>query len=247
MTALESAPLADREPGFRRAMGYEWAAFRTLRSNWVLMAAALVVQLLLTVVAHDSRDHGDITFDKVLSVGWLFGALVAALGVNAFGTEYRYRTITTTVLTMRSRVRVLLAKMGVVAAAAAVTEVVVLAASWLVLALLLGAAPTVSTSLLLGTGVVVYTALMTLIGLALAVLLHGSVPPIAMLVVWPEVEMFLINRLDLPQWLLTVLQPFHSARRLISETPEWPHVLPMLALAAVLLGAAAIVLTRRDV
>ncbi|MEB3365803.1 hypothetical protein [Saccharopolyspora mangrovi] len=232
--------------GVRRALGYEWAAFRTLRSNWVLMGSALVVQLLLTFVAHDSRDHGDITFAKVLSVGWLFVALVAALGVNAFGTEYRYRTITTTVLTARLRGRVLLAKAIVATAAAVVTEVVVLSASWLLLAVL-GAAPTVSTSLLSGTGVLVYAALMTLIGLALAVLLHGSVLPIAVLVVWPEIEMFLINRLDLPEWLHAVLQPCYSARRLISESPEWPGALPMLGLAAVLLGAAGIVLNRRDV
>jgi hypothetical protein len=246
-TTLEARPQADRAPGFGRALAYEWAAFRTVRSNWLLIGAALLVQLLLTAFAHDSRDHGDVTFDKVLSVGWLFGALVGALGVNSFGTEYRFRTITTTVLTARSRTRVLLAKIAVVTAVAVATEIAVLAASWLVLAVFFAAAPTVSSSLVMSTGVVVYTALMTLIGLALAALLHGSVVPIAFLVVWPEVELLLINRLDLPEWLLVVLQPFYSARRLISETPEWPHVLPMLGLAAVLLGAAGIVLTRRDV
>ncbi|RRO15735.1 hypothetical protein EIL87_17185 [Saccharopolyspora rhizosphaerae] len=233
--------------GVRRALAYEWSAFKTARSNWVLVGAALVVQLLLTVVAHHSGEHGDITFDKVLSVGWLFAALVAALGVNSFGTEYRYRTISTTVLVAGSRLRVLLAKAVVVTAAAAVTEVVVVSASWVVLATALGAAPTVSTSLAMGTGVVVYAVLLTLIGLALGVLLHGSVLPIAMLVVWPQVEMFLINQLDLPQWLHVVLQPCYSARQLISESPDWPGVLPMLGLSAVLLGAAGIVLSRRDV
>ncbi|WP_168585869.1 ATP-binding protein [Saccharopolyspora sp. ASAGF58] len=70
-------------------------------------------------------------FDKVLSVAWVFGAFIAALGVNAFGTEYRYGTITTTLLTVRPRASVLLAKMITVAVAAIVTEAVVLAASWL--------------------------------------------------------------------------------------------------------------------
>lgn len=247
MTTLAARPQTDSTSAGLRAVQYEWAAFRTVRSNWVLMGAALLVQLLLTVFAHDPRDHGDVTFDKVISVAWIFGALVGALGVNAFGNEYRYRTITTTVLTARSRLRVLWAKVAVVAIAAIATETVVLSASWLVLAVFMGAAPTASVSLLMGTGAVIYTTLMTLVGLALAVLLHGSVVPIAFLVVWPEVEMLLINRLDLPEWLLVVLQPFYSARQLISETPEWPHALPMLGLAAVLLGAAGVVLTRRDV
>ncbi|WP_406692472.1 ABC transporter permease [Saccharopolyspora sp. ID03-671] len=247
MRTLEAQPLADRSAGFGRSLGYEWAAFRSLRSNWVLMGSAVVVQLLLTIVAHDGRDTGDITFDKVLSVAWLFTVLVAALGVNAFGTEYRHRTIVTTVLTARSRTHVLLAKAVVVTSAAIVTECAVLASSWLVLAGMFGAAPTVSTSLALGSGAVVYTALATLVGLGLAVLLHGSITPIAMLVVWPQIEMFLINRLDLPEWLLTVLHPFYSARQLINDSPEWPGALPLLGLAAVLLGASAIVLTRRDV
>ncbi|MEU5852538.1 ABC transporter permease [Saccharopolyspora shandongensis] len=245
-TSRVALPPADRAPGFRRALGYEWTAFRTLRSNWMLMGAALVVQILLTAVAHDPRDHGDITFDKVLSVAYIFGTLVAALGVNAFGTEYRYGTITTTSLTVRPRARVLLAKMITVAVAAIVTEAVVLAASWLVLAVFFGAPPTPSTSLLLGTGFVLYIALITLIGLALAGLVRGSVLPIAVLVVWPQMEMFLINRLDLPPALLTALEPFYSASRLVSATPEWHLVLPLLVLSVVLLGAAAVALTRRD-
>lgn len=239
-------PPADRAPGFQRALGYEWISFRTLRANWVLMGSALVVQILLTVLAHDSRDHGDITFDKVLSVAWVFGALIAALGINAFGTEYRYRTITTTVLTVRPRAHVLLAKMITVAVAAIVTEAVLLAASWLVLAVFLGAPPTPSTSLTVGTGLAVYIALITLIGLALAGLVRGSVLPIAALVVWPQMEMLLINRLDLPPALRTVLEPFYSARQLASAMPEWHLVLPLLVLAVVFLGATAVSLTRRD-
>ncbi|MGI8309129.1 hypothetical protein [Saccharopolyspora hattusasensis] len=137
----------------------------------------------------------------------------------------------------------LLAKMITVAVAAIVTEAVVLAASWLVLAVFFGAPPTPSTSLLLGTGFVMDIALITLIGLALAGLVRGSVLPIAVLVVWPQMEMFLINRLDLPPALLTALEPFYSARRLVSATPEWHLVL--LVLSVVLLGAAAVALTRR--
>ncbi|MFC7341512.1 ABC transporter permease [Saccharopolyspora griseoalba] len=239
-------PPADRAPGFGRALAYELAAFRTVRANWALMAAALVIQVLLTAFAHDSRDHGDITFEKTLSVAWVFSALIAALGVNAFGTEYRYRTIITTALTVRSRAHVLLAKAITVVVAAVVAQAVALAASWLVLAVLLGAAPTVPTSLALGTGMLCYIALVTLIGLALAGLVRGSVLPIGLLVVWPEVEMFLINRLDLPRPLLTALEPFYSARSLIAPDPDWPMVLPMLVLAAVLLGATALVLSRRD-
>ncbi|SFS51056.1 ABC transporter permease [Saccharopolyspora flava] len=247
MTTLEEQPSTDRSPGFARSLRYEWAAFRSLRSNWALMGSAVVVHLLLTIVAHDSHDTGDITFNKVMSVAWLFTVLVGALGVNAFGTEYRYRTIVTTMLTARSRTHVLLAKAVVVTAAAIVAECAALASSWLVLAGMFGAAPTVSTSLVQGAGAVVYAVLVTLIGLGLAVLLHGSITPIALLVVWPQIEMFLINRLDLPEWLLFVLHPFYSARQLISDSPAWPGTLPMLGLAAVLLGASAVVLNRRDV
>lgn len=245
-TSRVTLPPADRAPGLRRALGYEWAAFRTLRSNWLLIGAALVIQVLITALAHDSRDHGDVTFDKALSILWIFGALIAALGVNAIGTEYRYRTIITTVLTVRPRTLVLLAKTIMVAVVAIVTEAVALALAWLVVAGAFGAPPTPSTSLLLGNGLVVYTALITLIGLALAALVRGSVLPIAALVVWPQLELFLINRLDLSPALLTALQPFRSARRLVSESPEWAQVLPLLALTAVLLGAAALTLARRD-
>lgn len=244
-TSRVTLPPADRAPGLWHALGYEWAAFRTLRSNWLLIGAALVIQVLLTALAHDSRDHGDVTFDKSLSILWIFGVLIAALGVNAIGTEYRYRTIIT-LLTVRPRMHVLLAKTITVAVVAIVTEAAALMMSWLLIAGVFGAPPTPSTSLLLANGLVVYTALITLIGLALAALVRGSVLPIAALVVWPQLELFLINRLDLSPALLTVLQPFYSARRLVSDSPEWAQVLPLLVLTAVLLGAAALTLARRD-
>ncbi|MCI2419267.1 hypothetical protein MOQ72_17615 [Saccharopolyspora sp. K220] len=57
-TSRVALPPADRAPGFRRALGYEWTSFRTLLSNWVLMWSALVVQILLTVVAHNPPDNG---------------------------------------------------------------------------------------------------------------------------------------------------------------------------------------------
>lgn len=246
-TVARRAPLppAARAPGFSRALAYEWAAMRTMRSNWLLIGAAVVLQVLLTVLGHDSRDTGDITFEKVAGVMWLFVPIIAAIGVNSFGAEYRYRTITTTVLTVRPRAHVLLAKACTVGVVALIAQAMLLAVSWLVLALS-GAVPTVPTTLVIGVGALVYAVLTALIGLALAGLVRAAVLPIALLVVWPQIEMFLINRLELPEWVLVALEPFYSARRLITTDPQWHLGLPMLVLAAILLGAAAVLLTRRD-
>lgn len=238
-------PPPDRAPGFPRALRYEWTAFRTLRSNWALLGTALVLQVLVTVLAHHSGDSGQLVFKKALSVTTVLGILVAATGVNAFGLEYRRRTIVTTVLTLRSRRHVLLAKTVTAGVVALVAEAVLAAASWSTDAVLFGTPPeNISETLATGAGAVVYVALCSLVGLALAGILRGSALPIALLAIWPEVELLLVDRLNLPPALQHAVEPFSSAR--FATTTHWSMVLPLLVLAVVLLIGAGVSLTRRD-
>jgi len=81
----------------------EWIKFSSIRSNFVLLAIGLALNLLAVITA--TATFGRETFGSVpdttvenrislLSSGSLFwGLLVAIVGILAFGTEYRHKTI----------------------------------------------------------------------------------------------------------------------------------------------------------
>ncbi|MFB7510218.1 hypothetical protein [Streptomyces broussonetiae] len=65
---------------------------RTLRSTWVLSGLVVLLQLCFALADGRTGSTGTEQFIKGLSLMPLLTAvLIAALGVNTFGMEYRHR------------------------------------------------------------------------------------------------------------------------------------------------------------
>ncbi|WP_439379839.1 hypothetical protein [Amycolatopsis lexingtonensis] len=101
----------------KHALAYEWFRVRSLRSTWLLLAAAGVIQFASGLYWGLKRDLG--TLDALTSAFGLadrVGALlIAAAGVAAFGLDHQHGTWATTRLVLRSPVRIVAARGLVVA------------------------------------------------------------------------------------------------------------------------------------
>lgn len=96
----------------KNAVAYEWIRARSLRSTWLLLLAAGVLQFASGLYWGLKRDLGDLdaftsSFGLVARLGAL---LVAAVGVAAFGLDFQHGTLATTRLVLRSPVRIVAAR-----------------------------------------------------------------------------------------------------------------------------------------
>ena len=212
------------------ALRYEWVRVRTVRSTWVLSAAALLAAVLVSLAlglnptsgaGSDGPQPGGVRGDQeafamvLTAPAQLSPLLMGLLGAFAFGHEYRYGTIRSTLAALPRRRVVATAKVLVVALwAAAVASVGVALAA--VAALLvrggrygpevsLTAGPTPRVAL----GVVLYVVLSALIGLALGWLFRNIPAAVTLLLVVPLiVEPILRGLLS-----LSVLEPISGVGR----------------------------------
>ncbi|MEU0790503.1 hypothetical protein ABZ342_10570 [Amycolatopsis sp. NPDC005961] len=93
----------------KHALAYEWVRARSLRSTWLLLAAAGVPQFASGLYWGLKRDLGAFTsaFGPAARLGAL---LVAAIGIAAFGLDRRHGTLATTRLVLRSPARIVAAR-----------------------------------------------------------------------------------------------------------------------------------------
>ncbi|MEU6221952.1 hypothetical protein ABZ845_31310 [Streptomyces sp. NPDC047022] len=229
------------------ALRYAWAGLRTLSSTWVLTGLVVLLQLCFALADNRTGSTGTEQFTKGLTLMPVLTAVpVAALGVNAFGMEYRHRTITTTVLTLRSRAWIVAAKALVVAALGAVTAGVAAAVDYLGVLTIGRTVPDSGRALAAAGATVLYVALTGLVGLALAGLTRNAVAALSIVVLWPAVlEPLLTAALELD----TRVVPFAAAKQL-AEAGSGAHgyeALPLVALTALLLAGSTLALSRRDV
>ncbi|GAA4669648.1 MULTISPECIES: hypothetical protein [Amycolatopsis] len=96
----------------KHALAYEWVRARSLRSTWLLLAAAGALHFASGLYWGLKRDLGELdAFTSAFGVVDRLGALlVAALGVAAFGLDHEHGTLTTTRLVLRSPVRIVTAR-----------------------------------------------------------------------------------------------------------------------------------------
>ena len=234
----------------------EFLKLRTTRGPWLTIG----IEVLLVIVgvsglASRGLDASDPQQVQLLFAHAGLAAFVTLIfGIGAFGTEYRYKTITDTYLTTPDRRRVMLAKVATYALAGLAFGVVT-AATALAAAAAWGAADGVSLDLLgneawltLG-GAVAWNVLFAVIGVGLGALLPNQSTAIAVALTWIALVEGLVAQLlgGLAEWL-----PLSAARALGNAPAQ--DLLPQLGGGAVLAGyavllviAAAAVSARRDV
>jgi ABC-2 type transport system permease protein len=230
-----------------------------LRTTWgplMLLSIELVLVVIgVSGLAWRGLDPSDPTLvERLLGHAGLAALVTLILGIGAFGTEYRYKTITDTFLATPARNRVLVAKVvaygavGVAFGVASAATALVATAAW-------AAAGGVSLDLMqdatwltLG-GTIVENGLFAIIGVALGTLMPNLATAIAVALLWIATVEGLVAQLigDLGKWL-----PMASGRAL-SNSPA-PDLLPQLegglvlaAYAVPLVIAAAVITARRDV
>jgi hypothetical protein len=124
---VESQPVTTR-----RAIASEWIKFRTLRSSWAVLGAAVLSMLILgLVVAYNTRhlsanlQPNDIVASSTLQGYYLAQLLIGALGVLFVTGEYSTGMIRSTLAAVPRRVPVLVAKLTIFGAVTAISMIVV--------------------------------------------------------------------------------------------------------------------------
>lgn len=249
----------------RRVIRSETIKFRTLRSSWAVLAAAIAGMIVIgLIVAYNTRrlspglQPDDLTVSATLQGYYLGQLLVGALGVLFVSGEYSTGMIRSTFAAVPARTPVLLAKAIVFTVAAAVTMIVVSVVAFLAAQALIGHYRTGyslsdpgALRVVLGTGI--YLTTVGLIGGALAWIVRSTpgslVAYFALVLVLPVLFGNVLGTWgkDIAQYL-----PSEAGRSFVSGMRE-PHTLgPWTGLAVLLawtiaLGLiAAVQLRRRD-
>ncbi|WP_206784872.1 hypothetical protein [Amycolatopsis sp. MtRt-6] len=93
----------------KRALAYEWARARSLRSTWLLVTAAGVLQFASGLYWGIQHDPG--AFVAALGLAGKLGALLlAAVGIASFAADHQHGTLATTRLVLRSPARIVAAR-----------------------------------------------------------------------------------------------------------------------------------------
>ncbi|WP_370948574.1 hypothetical protein AB5J62_13610 [Amycolatopsis sp. cg5] len=229
-----------------KALAYEWFRVRSLRSTWVLLLSAGVVQFASGLYWGLKRDLGDLdAFVSSFGLTARLGALlVAAVGVCAFGLDYQHGTIATTRLVVRAPGRI-------VGARALVTGGLGLLAGVLMVVLagagVLAGGGTLPADAARGAaaagGVVLLTVLSGLAGVALGGLLRHTAAGLGVFAVWTLIaETILGAVVKVPMTAL----PFNGTALLSTGASGWTGPLVFAALVAAALTATKFTLARRD-
>ncbi|MEC3918341.1 ABC transporter permease [Nocardia sp. CDC160] len=230
------------------AIRYELTRLATVRSTWVLLAVGLALQGFIAYLSA-SRDYATPAEQFVASIHGLplvLAALFAtAVAVNAFGHEYRYGTITTTMLTVRRPGRVMAAKALTVGGLSALYGAALVGITVLVQGLVSTMPREMSHTVWAFAAVPVYVTLAALSGLGVAALTRNATVAMVAAVAFPTV----VEVGGVLAGLSSKLMPFLSAGQAVQPGTGNPVLLmlPLFALTAGLLSAGVVLLARRDV
>lgn len=262
----------------RAALGYEWARTRTVRSTWWLFGCSLVASALTAwgyagvltgMISGGLPVNGREAAVFVVSKASTAPIAAGVLGIFAVGPEYRYATMTTTLLVTPRRTVAFAAKAVVVGCFSMALAVASAAAAWLVAIGMLGGK--LRFSLGLGDLVQLHGALLLLVvgwglvGLGVATVVRSQLLSLGAILAVPFVVEPGIRGVGMvtgQPWLLKAAGylPFAAGSAMADVTrgvsgtvlaAGSAHVAPALAacvflLTVTALGAAAVVNFRRQ-
>jgi ABC-2 type transport system permease protein len=240
-----------------RLIGSEALKLRTVRTVWLLLAAAqvlIVAGISAVVVGGNDLSSPDVQVVAIGHVG-LMSLLSLILGITAVAGEYRHKTITDTYLGSPHRGEVVVAKLAVYSATSVVfglinlTTAVVTTQIW---CWAKGFTFHLANDDLWRTaaGSVLWTVTFTAIGVGVGALLRNLAAAVAVTLAWLALVEGILSQLigGLGRWL-----PYASGSALnnlptaATGLPQWGAALVLVGYAALFALVATSVTVRRDV
>lgn len=177
--------------------------------------------------------------------------IFGVLGVQAIGQEYRFNTIRPTFTAAPHRIRVLVAKLVVVAAACSVVAIAMTALCWLVGTVMLDAFSVDGVDQRIAFGIVAFSALWTMAGMGVGSIVRQPIAGIMILLGYSLIAESLLGAVvDSTQKWLPVANGLQMTYRDEGGGPELMSVaaggLYFAAFCAVLWAIGAYLVNRRD-
>jgi ABC-2 type transport system permease protein len=229
----------------------------TVRSGWLLLAAAQVV--IVAGVSGLMVSRADATSptaqrEAVAHIG-LVSLFTLVLGILAVAGEYRHRTISDAYLSTPRRYRVVLAKLGVYTSAGVVFGVVAAGTALITSAVWLSAK---GSSLDLSSwdlwrtvlGGIGWNAAFAAIGVGVGALITSLIAAVAAALAWLALVEGIVGQLvgDASRWLPFALgSALDSLPGRVDGPPQWQAGLALAAYAVAFAGAAVVTTVRRDI